>query len=315
MESLKNLKVNIIRKSIFLLLFLSYGIVSFTQERYIMTSDSVKLYVKVQGKGTPCLYLHGGPAAGSYFLDTLFGSYLEQHFKMIYLDQRGSGFSESPKDNNYTMDRMVKDFEEVRTSLGIANWITLGHSFGGVLQMGYVQKCPDVINGMIMINCTLNIPESFNESWFPKGCEFLQITNTSYYLDKSIPVQLRLDSLLSQLIQNDIIWKMNFSSENDNEEMNTIYKNTPNFNEAFYYYGLTLNDYFYDFKEITKNVNKPVLFFYGKKDWCVGPEHYKGVNFPNMILWSFEGEHMMPFLKNKPDLEKAIDRYINNYKF
>lgn len=303
------------KKSVFLFLFLCYSILSFTQERYVMTSDSVKLHVKVQGKGTPCLYLHGGPAAGSYFLDTLCGDYLEQHFKMIYLDQRGSGLSTSPKDKNYSMDRMIKDFEEVRKSLGIANWITLGHSFGGLLQMGYVQKCPDVINGMIMINCTLNAPESFNEGWFSKGCEFLQITDKEYFLDKSIAIKTRLDSVISLLIEKDLIWKMSFSSKKDNEEMNSIFWNTPKFNNDFFSYGLTINDYLVDYKEVTKNVDKPVLFFYGKRDWSVGPEHYKGVHFPNMILWSFEGEHMMPFLKNKPDLEKAIDRFINDYKF
>jgi proline iminopeptidase len=269
----------------------------------------------VQGKGTPCLYLHGGPAAGSYFLDTLSGGYLEQHFKMIYLDQRGSGRSSSPKNNNYSMDRMIKDFEEVRKSLGIVNWITLGHSFGGILQMAYVQKCPDVINGMIMINCTLNIPESFNESWFPKACEFLQITNEDYFLNKSIAIKTRLDSILTELINKDIAWKMSFTSKKDNEEMNSIFKNTPRFNNDFFDYGFTINDYLIDYKEVTKNINKPVLFFYGKRDWCVGPEHFKGVNFPNMILFSFDGEHMMPFLKNKPDLEKAIDQYISNYKF
>jgi proline iminopeptidase len=280
-----------------------------------MTSDSVKLYVKVQGKGTPCLYLHGGPAAGSYFLDTLFGGFLEQHFKMIYIDQRGSCRSSSPKDKNYSMDRMIKDFEEVRQSLGIVNWITLGHSFGGILQMGYVQKCPNVINGMIMINCTLNIPESFNGSWFPKACEFLQITNTDYYRNKSINIKSRLDSILSQLIKKDLIWKMNFSTKNDNEEMNLIFRKSLKPNNDFFIYGLTLQDYLVDYKKATKTVKKPVLFFYGKKDWCVGPEHYKEVHFPNMILYSFEGEHMMPFLKNKPDLEKAIDKFISKYEF
>lgn len=303
------------KKIVFLLLFLSYSMVSFTQERYIMTSDSVKLYVKVKGEGTPCLYLHGGPGASSYFLDILFGDYLEQHFKMIYLDQRGSGRSKSPKDNNYSMDRMVKDFEEVRTSLGIADWIILGHSFGGILQMGYVQKCPNVIKGMIMINCTLNSTESFNDSWIPKGCEFLQITNTSYYFNKSVPIKVRLDSIISQLIKNGINWKMSYSSKKDNAKMNSIYKNTPEFNEDFVNYGLSMNDYLCDFKGFTKNVDQPVLFFYGKKDWCIGPEHYKGVNFPNMILWSFDGEHMMPFLKNKKELEKAIDDYIKKYNF
>lgn len=68
------------------------------QEKTILTSDSVSLYVNVKGKGTPCLYLHGGPGSGSYWLEKFFGDYLEQHFQMIYLDQRGVGRSTSPLD-------------------------------------------------------------------------------------------------------------------------------------------------------------------------------------------------------------------------
>jgi len=72
------------------------GIALKAQEMNIMTSDSVSLYVNVKGSGTPCLYLHGGPGSGSYWLEKFFGEYLEQHFQMIYLDQRGVGRSTSP---------------------------------------------------------------------------------------------------------------------------------------------------------------------------------------------------------------------------
>ncbi len=57
---------------------------------------------------------------------------------MIYLDQRGVCWSSSLKDGNYSMDRMIQDFEEVRETLGIKEWFTLGHSFGGILQIGVV---------------------------------------------------------------------------------------------------------------------------------------------------------------------------------
>jgi len=89
------------------------------QERHIIASDSVNLYVNVKGRGTPCLYIHGGPGSGSYWMEKFMGEYLEQHFQMIYLDQRGVGRSSSPGDNNYSMERMIKDFEEVREYLGI----------------------------------------------------------------------------------------------------------------------------------------------------------------------------------------------------
>ena len=55
-----------------------------------------------------------------------------------------------------------------------------------------------------------------------------------------------------------------------------------------------------------------VLFFYGKSDWTVGPEHYKGVNFPNMLLWGSNVGHV-PFMENKIDMEKAMDSYLKKF--
>jgi proline iminopeptidase len=124
---------------------------------HIITSDGVKLYVKVRGRGTPCLYLHGGPGSGSYWLEKFSGDMLERHFQMIYLDQRGVARSSSPKDGNYSLDRMAQDFEEVRAALDIEKWVTLGHSFGGILQVGYAQRYPQVIRGMIMLNTSLDM--------------------------------------------------------------------------------------------------------------------------------------------------------------
>lgn len=77
------------------------------QSMLIRTSDSVDLFVRVKGKGTPCLYIHGGPGSGSYWLEKFSGEFLEQHFQMIYLDQRGVSRSTSPTDANYSMDSEV----------------------------------------------------------------------------------------------------------------------------------------------------------------------------------------------------------------
>ena len=79
---------------------------------------------------------------------------------MVYLDQRGVGRSSSPKDGDYSMDRMVKDFEEVRTALGIPQWVTMGHSpWGAVMQMGYAKCHPEIVKGMIMLSCGYNLNE------------------------------------------------------------------------------------------------------------------------------------------------------------
>jgi proline iminopeptidase len=106
------------------------------QEKHITTSDGVSLWVDVRGEGPFCLYVHGGPGSGSLWMERFFGDFLEKHFTMVYLDQRGTGRSTSPADGDYSMQRMVSDFEELREALGVEQWLTLGHSFGGILQMG-----------------------------------------------------------------------------------------------------------------------------------------------------------------------------------
>ena len=123
------------------------------QEKLITTSDGVQLYANVKGSGPACLYVHGGPGSGSYWMEVFMGDSLEQHFRMIYLDQRGVGRSSGSNDGNYSLERMVQDFEEVRISLGIKEWFTIGHSFGGVLQMAYVKNNPEVNKGLMFINC------------------------------------------------------------------------------------------------------------------------------------------------------------------
>jgi len=290
------------------------GIALNAQERTILTSDSVSLYVNVKGRGTPCLYLHGGPGSGSYWLEKFFGEFLEDHFQMIYLDQRGVGRSSSPGDGNFSMDRMVRDFEEIRQALGISQWLTLGHSFGGVLQMGYWEKHPQNIKGMIMINCTVSMQDSFGQSWLKKAAEF---TGTEYKpLQSSSP-----DSLMSRLMEvsraldeQGVRWKMTFVSPEDERRINDTYNGFPHWNSDFGNEAMFIKDYWKDYRALTKKVEIPVLFYYGTNDWPIGPEHYKGVKFPEMILHGSEVMHF-PFLENPKDLRKAILLYKHDYRF
>jgi proline iminopeptidase len=284
------------------------------QERNIITSDSVKLYVNVKGQGPACLYLHGGPGSGSYWLEKFFGSFLEQHFQMIYLDQRGVGRSSSPKDNNYSMDRMVRDFEEVRESLGIKHWLTLGHSFGGLLQMGYVNSKPNSINGLIFINCTLSMENSFGTSWLPKAIELTGNNVPEVCLDTTVSLYQRMLAIFPVLQEKGTMWKIFYAEEANEQKMNETYGNFKNWNHDFSNKAMEVADYWTDFTSLCPKINKPVLFFYGKTDWAIGPNHYKKVAFPNMMLWGSNVGHM-PFMENKEDLEKAIVVFIGKYKF
>ena len=175
--------------------------------------------------------------------------------------------------------------------------------------MGYAQRHPGVIKGMIMMNCTLNIREGGTPAIL-KACEFLGVTDTRPYLDESIPLPDRMSKANGELRRKDLWWKMGYASHKSIEMMNKSFEEIP-FNHEFENLSIP-PEYLEDFKHLTPEMGMPVLFFYGKTDWMVGPEHYKGVEFPEMILWGSNVGHV-PFMENKEDLEKAIITYVNKY--
>src|SRR5690606_6507102 len=198
----------------------------------------------------------------SYWLEKFFGEFMEAHYTMIYLDQRGVGRSSGGRDTNYSLDRMLLDFEEIRKELGYKNWLTMGHSFGGILQMAYVTQFPESVKGMIMVNCTLNISESLCESWGPKAAEFTGKPTIPCPQDVA-----ELNTVFSYHINNlreaNAFWKMAYKDPENEKIMDATFGEINNWNGSFSSIALSMPDYWNDYRKLSKNVQVPVLFFHG----------------------------------------------------
>ena len=299
-------------KILFLLFFLCVNILSFAQELVITTSDSVKLYLNVKGRGIPCLFIHGGPGQGSNYWEKLAGDFSEKHFKMIYLDQRGCGRSSSPLNNDYSIERMIKDFEEVREVLSIDEWLIMGHSFGGILQTCYAKTHPDKIKGMLMFNCTLDMKESLEESYIPSVVDFFKIKDSSLYINQSIPLGTRLDSIQKLFMTRDDVWKLSFSSKAAAIKFGETYAGFETWNMDFSRSAFLVNDYQKDYSKLTPKIMTPVLFVYGTNDRNVGVMQYKKVKFPKMLLIEVAGGHM-EFIEKKREYNKAIELFLSEF--
>ena len=100
-------------------------------------------------RGTPVLFLHGGPGAGAApghrrFFDPA-------HYRIVIFDQRGAGRS-TPlgelRDN--TTPHLVADIETLRTHLGIERWLVFGGSWGSTLALAYSEAHPERCTGLIL---------------------------------------------------------------------------------------------------------------------------------------------------------------------
>jgi len=155
--------------------------------------------------------------------------------------------------------------------------------------------------------------DSFGKSWLQKAAEF---TGTEYIPSQSA----NPDSLMSRMMQvsealdeQGVRWKMMFASPEDEQRTNDTYSGFPNWNGDFGNKAMFVEDFWKDYRALTEKVEVPVLFFYGTKDWPVGPEHYKGVKFPKMMLYKSDVKHF-PFLENPEELEKTILHFKKWYR-
>lgn len=150
-------------------------------------SGEVNIHYRIYGKGDPLLLLSGGPGFSSDGLLFLIDS-LKDKYKLILVDQRGTGMSvlEKIDSTTITMDKYVEDINNVRKALGINKWIVLGHSWGGALAMAVTAKYPENTSKMILI-CSMGIDLQFLEySWDNLKYSKQDLDNLDFWSDSTV---------------------------------------------------------------------------------------------------------------------------------
>src|SRR5215467_3068295 len=133
-----------------------------------LTLDGTKMYLLTRGadgSAPVLLWLHGGPGGAERPLFRYFNSELENHFIVVYWDQRGAGRSFDPKADPHrlTIAQHVADLDSVvdhlRQSLGQDKIIVMGHSWGAALGLLYAQAHPDKVSALIGVNPVVSTRE------------------------------------------------------------------------------------------------------------------------------------------------------------
>lgn len=118
---------------------------------YLSVGDGHRVYYQVYGnlKGTPVLFLHGGPGAGCSKTDLEFFDL--KFYQVILLDQRGAGQSKpfaGIKAN--TSKHLVDDIDKLLNKLKLDRVILFGGSWGSTLSLLYAIKNPDRVLSMVL---------------------------------------------------------------------------------------------------------------------------------------------------------------------
>ncbi|WP_426492634.1 alpha/beta fold hydrolase [Hymenobacter sp. 102] len=255
--------------------------------RTLLTSDSVKLFVQVAGKGTPCVFVHGGPGAGSYSFEKLGGNRLEDKLQMVYLDQRGSGRSGSSRTKNYSMARMVQDLEEVRQQLGVAKWVVMAHSFGGTIATAYAQKYPQRVQALVLTNAVLN-PVAGLDSMVAYGSRLLPAAARPA---PGLPAMQRFGMVMGALQQQKLAGQLQFSHDSlAARAVHTSRAVSANSDFAQQVFSGRLADYGQDYAPATAQLPMPALIILGQDDRTTGATAAT-FRFPRQQVVTLPGKH------------------------
>ena len=131
--------------------------------------NGTKLYFSISSKQSRkpiILYLHGGPGDACIPLTKKFNSELEDHFIFVNLEQRGSGLSYykfSPEEN-LSIDTILADIHQfvlyLLKRLKQDKLIIMGHSWGTVLGLYFIQMYPDLVAQYIGIGQVVNMKKN-----------------------------------------------------------------------------------------------------------------------------------------------------------
>jgi len=132
--------------------------------------DGHQIHYELSGNpdGPTALFLHGGPGGGTSPRDRCF--FNPDHYRVVLLDQRGSGKSipNASKDYegalfNNTTQYLIEDIEQLREELQVDQWqLLLGGSWGTTLAIAYAEQHPDRCRQILLRGIFTALPDEID---------------------------------------------------------------------------------------------------------------------------------------------------------
>ena len=102
---------------------------SIISRHHHVSIGGTRLHVVERGEGYPLFLVHGGPGLDHH----MFGDYLDplaDHFRLILVDLRANGLSDSCPPETWTLRQMAEDLALLADAMRLEKYALLGHSYG-----------------------------------------------------------------------------------------------------------------------------------------------------------------------------------------
>lgn len=119
---------------------------------YLAELNGVDLAFRVRGEGPVVFVVSPGWGTGAAYLQKGFG-FLQSHFRLVFVDTRGSGQSSRPVNaGKMSSSDMADDLEALRDYLGLPTVQLIGHSNSGAIVLYFAERYPDRASKVVLVS-------------------------------------------------------------------------------------------------------------------------------------------------------------------
>jgi len=111
--------------------------------------NGIKLYYEMAGEGTAVVLSHG--YTGNHYDWALQIPTLARKYRVIAVDHRGHGLSESPP-AGYSIPLFARDIHALLRHLEIDNCYFVGHSMGGFIALQFIVDYPQMVSALVLVD-------------------------------------------------------------------------------------------------------------------------------------------------------------------
>lgn len=251
--------------------------------------------------------IHGGPG-GSHLSFKPHLDDLTNYAQLVYVDQRGCGYSEEGDPETYTLDNNVEDIEALRKHLGLEKIWVLGHSYGGMVAMSYAVKYQEHLKGLL-----------------------LAATSPSYRFMEKAKKYVEENGNGDQKFYSAKLWEGDFQSEEELQAyydvMDPLYSvasqnkdSKPKVKAKRSYKAL--NKGFggflrhFDIVENLFNIHVPALIIAGRHDWITPVSENQVIheNIPKNTFHILENSSHSVFVDERDECLKLLTEFLEEHK-
>ena len=315
---------------------------SINESQYIMLGG-IEQFIQIRGKSKDnpvILFLHGGPGNPISFYSYYYQEHLLNDYTFVSWEQRGSGrtYYRNKSDNtDLSLERLLLDIDElvqyIKERFGLDKIIIMGHSWGTILGILYMNEYPENISQYIGVSQGVN----FNEGRLYSGRKALEIAIGKNNIKDETELKRLLEECAKHIDYNSLnvanhvnlvnltvkylkaenanpmkeIWVALTSPDLEFNDLKWLVSAMSNYENVFSLLSPLMDKLFsFNIYDYPIEDNIPITFIAGSSDWITPMEmvndYYVKQKTENKKLIIMQGMGHSPFLDNQKQFSERV---------